>query len=415
MRRSFAADEIDFFLEEASKTISSLLPKEFDDCSVIFTDKCYLLDHINFITAISKKRGTYNEALFQMNLKHLWYVLGSKRDYSKAKIILNGLKNEVGCLKHEKELCQATLLLMEATHYSWSSGNHKQSIQLAVEAEKLLKNYRFTYENIIKCWRLAQDYSIIGCVDNMLRYVNESEEILPKTSFKAHTFRLPIEQCRTIMYMNQGKLTEAIKSVGKRETINALQTPGITRGIGRVFILKDKSRILSKMGEYKQLKAIAYEISDILSRYYNKKTCLTPIPHMIMAEYYLHSGNLSKAEHEIMQSLRLYNSTLKISGLLKAVLYKIQGDIFYCQHKYRKAFGRYLEAEKIYDSTLVNKKVSDVSELYAALVDVNIKLLASQQACNYRDKHIAIFGGADQCSMRLCCKIEEAEYEPGKG
>lgn len=406
IRDSFTSSEIKRFLKEAARALCSILPNEREEYFPVFINKYYILDHINFINMLSKDYALYSNELFKINLKKLEYTLVQRRDFPEAKTLIEELNNNLSGLKTD-ELDKARLLLTEATYYTMVEANYKKSIHYVLKASELLKKHKFTYENVIKCCRLAQNYAQEGDFDKMMMYVKEGEEILSQTNIKAYDYQGPIEQCKTRMYIDQGNLQMALKSVGKREKINSLRHPSI-REIDSAYNLWDKARILLAEGKYEDIKNITKEIKRILNTYYKKAMYLTPIPNLIMAHYYLKTSHLSKAAAEAIKGLELFNKVSR-SDRSKAFMYKTQGDIFTAQKKHKQAMDSYLEAEKIYDNILINKAIADVSELYEALVENSINMRDPMRAYHYRDKHLDIFGGADPRSIRLWNKVADAE------
>lgn len=409
IRKRFSLKETKLFLEEASRAMAALLPDEREDYAPMFIDQYYLLDHINTLSNLSNEMGVYNAALFQVNCKKLEYVLITLLDFAIVKALIKELEDHISCLKTNKDLYKARLLLLKGTYVSWIESDRKQSIKYALEAANLLsKKHSLTYENIMKCWRLAQDYSFEGDVDKMLLHIQKGEDVLSQVSIKAYDLRMAMEQCKTGMYIDQNDLQNALISVNKRDEINALRAPNM-RNKDIIIDALDRAIILQRQGKYEELKNIAQTIDKVLSTTYKSTMRLTPIPRMIMAAYYLHTKRIAKAAQEAKLGIDAFCKIPIIETVTKARLYKIQGDILYKRNKYQEAMEGYLESERIYNKIFTKKRTKEISELYESIVETAIKLNDTWRASRYREKHITVFGCDNADSLGIFLNVERGK------
>ena len=414
IRESYKEEEVRNFIRMAAKTLNNLIPIEQESHFPMIEKEYEILDQIDNITEISEKYQINNIDIFANNVTKLEYVLLERRDFDNAlKIIeqLDGRFNQEQEIR--KSLAYSRFLLMKSAYSAWALSNYKNSNKLAYEAEKIIKKSPNSYEAIMLYMRLAQNHEIQGDFEKALEYVDKAEKIINNNNYNAFGHEGVVTQSRTMIYLDQGKIEEAHKSVTYALKLKE-KAYGTYKEINLIPTLCRKAYILAKKGDYNQVLKDIKKIRKLIKDNFKNPYSYSPHPDLIEAIVYFQKGNTDIAYKLIKSSLNTAKQVYSKGNRQMALIYRMLGEILSKKNMHKEALESFIEAEKIYDEILLNKKIEDVSILYEQIVYNGIATLNPMQCYDYRRKHTEVFGIDNKANYRIDKAIIMAQDMPYK-
>ena len=366
--------------------------------------------HAQSIFTEARKIGYLSLPLLSLKIHVLDVILCSLRDFEAGKMLLEDISQDQAKLTSKSSvLSLEDQALLEADRAFFSSAylvDHEQALKHGKKSLDLLSRIPNANEETIRVIaNLAQAHIMQGELDKGNLLIEKGIPFLERS--KSDVYNALFIYAWSLLYVNQGKLEEAIKLVDRYESLFSKITDYPTM---EIYALFEKAEALAKKGRYTECEKVLTKTEKMISDFFGNRETSTH------ANLYLSKAlNMLNEPRQISQAFSLLNKAIKIykntihgepKHFMQAFAYFVLGQLYEHQSKPTEAVQAYLQSEAIYDVLLKEKAIDDISRLYAALALLGIKTQDLSMAKLYIQQHIDIFGADHPRTLEI---IEEAD------
>ena len=239
--------------------------------------------------------------------------------------------------------------------------------------------------------QFAQILSCAGDIDNAIKFINYSKKYKNKAGVDADINLFYYTNAK-IMFEN-GNFTQALNSIEKSIELNK----DLAQNEFTDPNYELKVEILCKLKRYNDAYNIAKDLYSRAKNYSNKENEMSIRALIILASSEIGIGKFDEAIVHLAQAkqyfLNVDNNIKRAGGEFTGDIYKLEGDIYREQQKYKYAYDTYLKAlnsyKIIYKKALKNERICEV---LLQLLRMSKKLKDNDMANHYFITYDETFG-----------------------
>lgn len=316
-------------------------------------------------------------------------LMGPSRNFEMAKHYLTtiekDLRDDLVLEPYYKALFKINKGFFECTH----NVNYDEAIQYMNEGLNILVPFKeHSDEKLRAITNLAQYHTLRGETSIAERYIKSGQIIF--NSSQSISFKSFFIFAWSLVLTDQGKFKDSENVLYKAKEFPALY-PAFEHAI-----LHQKIETFTKQGNLKKASTVFAEYEKKLQEFFKGRK------NIGLGNAFFYKGlllihrqtNVSTALDNLNEALKIYEEMFhgdkkhRNQGRTHLAL----GKAHALNKDYKDALKAYLVSEEIYNLVLKEKKIDDVSDLYAELAALGIKIKDEELTHKYLQKHIDIFG-----------------------
>lgn len=389
------------YLQNGLVTTIKIFPDKLTTFIPLIETTNFLLPHIQSLTTQALKLGIYNKNLVMLEIRELEYFLSGKRNFSRSNEVIKIIEENLLKIP-EDNLVLIRFGLMRSVYYAWHDFDYNSALMETQKVHKLLDKLDGVHdeEYLMVYNRLIQFYGFAGDRKNALRYTQAGEDLI-KNSKEFLGNQDVFYHSLAKIYMDDEQFDKAYY-YSRKAIDNKAMVPGLIM-IGDFSLHILASEILIRKNDID----LAY--NETSTMYESAKEIWKKSDDLWMANTLILYGysnflkkNSSNGKYEgdikLIQTGQDMLKRLLGERYLKnrnaAVGHVFLGDVYEKVGLNIKALAEYSQAEHMLDSFYHSKQLtsSDVSDLYAKLAILNLKMLEPLTAQVYLTKLQKNFG-----------------------
>lgn len=387
------------YIEQCLVIMAEFLPTKLDVLMPLMRQNSYLILHIDTMYKHAKQWLIYNNDLFTIKQRLLEYYLSGKRDYKIAQKTINEIEDFINKVNEPNSILKVRFFLMSSAFLAWQNIDHQKSLDGALHAFEILKNTTDCEEEyLMACNRLAQQYNLMGDNKNALKYAKVGDDLARKNPKLGNQDALFSNF--TKIHIDNGNFEEALKYSEEMIAKLAHRQNKILPGPGNIPGYLIRCKVLIKAGKYldafKILDKIYYNLNDIFGTSDHVYKSTVEIYYAYVN--FLIRNSTANSKNIILNAnkklCQLFGEPGKRKNLLLAQNYRFLGEIYESEANHIEALNNFVLALQTHYNHYESDKIAtdDISDLYARLAIINVKLSDNIASQRYLDLHRCSFG-----------------------
>ena len=370
----------------------------FSGTAITFTKKVikepiHLL-HAQKLCKHAKKIKYSTHKLLELKVCILQCLMAAFRDFETAKLMLQEIENELKLGLQLEPYYKALYNINKGFFESVYNVNYDEAIRNMTEGLNILNSFKeYNEEKLRTLANLAQYHALRGEINTADEFIKQGKIILEKSKSE-HARSFFIFNWSFVLY-DQGKFKEASDVLNK---VNAY--PNLAEDSPTLYhsILVQKIEILFKQRRLTEAQKHLKEYEEKMKIFFqgkNEKYSGLGIVWFFKGLMLLDKGkNPAKAIQYLSNAIKLYNDFFHgdKKNRYQARAHFALGKAYKIKTDFGNAVKEFLLSKEIYDVVLKEKKIDDVSDLYAELALLGTKLKDDGLTHKYLTAHIDKFG-----------------------
>lgn len=387
-------------LENALASMAKFLPNKLRLSNSTIDQYDFILAHIDALTAYAEKYELYNKDLVIILIKELEYWEYDRRNFATSAKKITKIEKILDHMTFTDKAYLCRFFLMKATYNDWAKSDYKQALEEVEKAWIILKDQdeqQYNEEFLRIYIDFSNLYNRLGDNEKALNYAVQGEELSKKYSGLEQLEKL--FHCLAKIYIDKGNLIQALNYITKASLIIKERSGFIVPGDLSILILEVEVLLrLNRLDQaYTKLQPLYIQTKELFP---NDDNVLKG--HIMVFYGYISSmlveNNFKKAIEDVLKGQEIMMYSLGNNFYQKkmsALSYKFLGNIYEREGEYARAQEEYLKAVKLYKDSIYSSPavaIDDISDVYAKLATVSIKLQDQPMTEHYLDLHRKNFG-----------------------
>ena len=352
--------------------------------------------------------GYHTEDLTQIRIRCFDVLLGMIRDIPAVEELMGHLERDfqhkVKVGKEDEVLYYANLALYEIlqpNHYEKALLYGRKALELAEATEGSVDERLRILSNLI------QLHVFMGHAEETKAYIDKGERIVAHC--KSDAYRALFLLAKNAYLLDQAAFQSIIETVRTHTDLLARQTDYPSM---RYFILSQLSEALFRQGALEEARRVALQAERIARDVHGDKD-----EHLIFGKLSVLKGTFlmndisafETARTHIEKGIAILDAHFKGPDKHRgqALAHVRLGQLLHATKRFQEARAQYYEAEKILEKLLREKRVDDLSLLYAQLALLGIDSKDEALTQRYLKKHIETFGYEHARTKEVLWKLVE--------
>ncbi len=365
------------------------------------------LSHAVKLSDEAAKIDYHSDALTELRIKVFDTLLCGFRDLKQANImnahLQKDLNNGIHLSRKNKILYHINRSVFSGMH----DLDYEKALAYGAQAATLLEKEDKMYEEKIRLIaNMIQYFALIGNLDQCEDLLKQGEHLLPLSQSAAYNALFIFATAMSLI--DKGDFQKAIDLIVKHNSL--LKKLDFYSSI-RFFILNQLAEAFLKQGKTEECREVLeHSEKEGLEFYDNTKNTFFAHLYVLRAGCdFLKRHKFNESESYLLHSLEIYNEIVsgKKNCRKEAFAHLMLGKLYHLNAKHSQAKKHYLLSEQIFEKTLKNKRINDVSELYKMLATLGMDTQDEFLIHTYSKKQLDTFGPNHPKTIEISTHLDQ--------